>query len=1380
MPRPRPEDFTREQRIAQSADRHQAVTAGAGAGKTRVLVERYIDLLFNPSIQAGVREIVAITFTRKAAAEMRHRIAEVIESRLADEAYRSDWKRIKDIRERFAGARISTIHSYCAQLLREFPIEAGVNPNFTELEEYDVTILKEQAINETLEAWLEADEPKKKPSKKTAKSAESEQSDNAEQQSELSEKQVLTERQEKQQAARRVWTFFGKQNLFALLETLLKNSERFDDLANIYAAKSNDLLFQEAETTFLRRVYALAEEYVATLTEAVGCLDFEALSSTTRPRFEQLSSSLAILLKQAREAAQMLAPEQTTQNEEKRAAQERLWQNALEYATLLVSSTQSDKVITGKGVINGQLTRSDKYFRDRELYARLNGEAGSTFHTLGAMLGVMQHHDDDRVLLDIARTLMRIAADAWMIVREEKERLGGLDFDDLQQKADALLNNADVRSNIRLKTRYLMIDEFQDTDELQYRIARKIIGVLGENAESVPSMTNLFIVGDPKQSIYRFRGADVRVFAKAKRDIERFNRMLLNHGALSVSITTPFGTETVSGFSSGESEKFGITNLRATFRLLPEIAAFVNVVAGDQLRRGTTEFDVEYNDIVCGAKPSPVRGTVTMLLPRVLNDSLKDEVSEFTALAEQYEQLEKPAELSAEDGNEETTTEVSEARLLAEYICSIAAPNAAEPVTVRSSNGTPRPATFSDVMILVRSRTGTDALLTALRRADVPFIVSAGRGFYEQQEILDIRSFLLFLQNTNDDIALAAVLRSPFFALTDTELFHISRTEVSASVETSSNALWQRFEAYCESEPTSNASTDALRAFTVLKNLLPLAAQLSIPSLIRTILEQTSLRAMLVAEERFQQMEANVEKLLSIARKYENKGFRNLYDFAEELRRLALYAFSEGEADTETGKNAVTIMTIHGAKGLEAPIVALFNINADSGGGERGVSLSFDNHLGMSFKMFRLRDNGTLEHYKTPLHYMASKQDDIAEEAEMKRLLYVALTRAKDHLILSGKCRQSKDGTMTAPKGFFKMIVESLNAEHLNLLNEPYISLPSHTLSLLDGEQMRETLVQYNMPIIRALEQLPSKRLPNKVFEANSETNDITNTVPISQKKSFEELPPMLLGTLETSVEGDYYSASQLQLFERDPEEYERLYRLGLPPADDDGFIVGRASGVEDDSDATIGTSAGECIHAVLEHLSLWMNIEGAFLANDYQRVVERVLPQKMAFIPPDLLARIQRETQAVAATPLLKRCAGDLNAAKFEFPITLPVGSDFLIGSIDVLLNHNANDGDVEIWDWKTNRVGSVRDMDTLLKQYRLQLEVYAFVVSFLRPEQQTFRTRLLFTRRATATAADEDWTRVLEFTRLDIQAIEEKIQRLIGKIRLQSYGVEVSGMTF
>ncbi|TAE22754.1 MAG: hypothetical protein EAZ92_15445 [Candidatus Kapaibacterium sp.] len=1372
---PSSSNFTREQRIAQSADRHLAVTAGAGAGKTSVLVQRYLHLLFSPHILANVRDIVAITFTRKAAAEMKQRIAEEIEKKLADESKRAHWGRYKFVRERFSGARISTIHSYCAQLLREFPIEAGVNPNFVEIEEYDLALLKEQAINEVLEAWLEEEQPKKKKQKaiKTSTDAPSAPTTNDQATNDQATNDQVTNNQEpetsRQIKARRVWTFFGKQNIFAILSTLLANRERFNSVQKVYENASNDALLKKCEQIFLTRMYTGAEEYCIALDNAMTALNLETMSPATRLRFEALSSAVGIFRKQTREALQQL-----DSGNDVSIQAHRTWQNAVEWSQMLVLATQGEKTCTQYGNISGIYTKSEKYFHDKETFLRWNEEARGSFARLGPLLGVIEQHDDDRVVMEISRILMDIADDAWGLVQEEKDRIGGLDFDDLQLKADELLENPDVCLAIRSNTRFLMIDEFQDTDELQYRIARKIIGVLGENilaevdamrastaSSASSSSTNFFIVGDPKQSIYRFRGADVRVFTKAKRDIERYNSILLKHNALSTTFAAPdeeIPAETQHNSETEHStEAAGVIGLRATFRLLPEIAAFVNVVSGDQFRRGTTEFDVEYDDIICGAGASTVRGSVTMLLPRYeKGEQQKNSPLEEFSTTEFDEQ-------TAEASIDEASNKVSEARLLAEYIRSIAGNDASEPVMVRSSSGV-RPATYSDVMILVRSRTGTDALLAALRRAEVPFLLNAGRGFYGQQEIVDIRSFLLFLQNTNDDIALAAVLRSPFFALSDTELYRISRAEVDVSAETSSNALWQRFHAYSTSDQQSD---NARRAYQILSRLLPLAAQLSIPTLIRSILEQTSWRAMLAADERFEQIEANLEKLLGIARRYENRGFRNLYDFAEELRRLAHYALSESEADTETGKNAVRIMTIHGAKGLEAPIVALFNTNAGASSG--GVSLSFDAELGMSFTMLRSREDGTVMQYKTPLHLMASQQDALAEEAELKRLLYVALTRAKDHLIISGKCEQKKDGTMSVPKGFLRMIIESLNAEELNLLNEPYIPLPKHDLTLLESNTTRKTAVEYQMPIIRALEQLPRPKAASEL--ASHKELECEKEETSSKQTSRTPLPALLLGTLDTIIEGDVYSASQLHVFERNILEYQHLYRLGLPPADSDGVIIGRGAGINDEADDTIGASAGTCIHAVLEHLPLWYTPEGTVMGQEYQRTLDRVLPSRVAFISPALLARIQRETQAIAATPLLKRFSALLNAAHFEYSVQMPIDADFLIGSFDVLIQNPQ--GDWEVWDWKTNQAKTSRDMEELVREYRLQLEVYAFLLAHLFPEQNVFRTRLLFSQIATSVTKDEEWTRVLEFTRSDIDGIEKKIRRLIGEIRAQSYGL-------
>lgn len=1346
-------NFTREQKIAQSADRHLAVTAGAGAGKTSVLVQRFVYLLFDDILRADVRNITAITFTRKAAAEMHHRVSQEIEKRLANPEYKPQWGRIKAVRERFSSANISTIHSFCARLLREFPIEAGVNPNFTELEEHEGVQMKEHAIMDTLEEWLEEKSESKTVKDKKKKGAEDE----------------VNEPSEKQVAARRVWMLFGKKDLVEMLKTLLGSAERFNELEELYRRHSIDALLQITEEMFVSRFFTTAQQYCATLDSALRTLDFDAFSATTRPKLDALDGTLGVLQNQLTrlQESTIEAPPQRT------------WRTAQDFWQRFCSVMFENGLISkSAGTISGTSVnkKSEKNFLNRDRYVLLNSEANALFVDVAQMASVIPHSTHDRAMLEIIHILLGIAREAWALVREEKERLGALDFDDLELKVDKLLDNEDVCSRIRMKTRFLMMDEFQDTNELQYRLAKKIIGRLGEQTprEQTPreqaapdeeisaSGTNLFIVGDPKQSIYRFRGADVRVFAKAKRDIEALNKRFLAAGQIAPDFRTPLGN--VSALS--EVEKAGNIGLRATFRLVPEIAAFVNCVCGDQLRRTKAEFDVEYDDIVCGVGSSQLQGTVTMLLARY--------PSSKSASSAEAASVESEADLSGEGDGGSDESFISDAQLLAEYFRAIADGTTAEPVMVRSADGTPRPALYSDMMILMRSRNGMESLLAALRRCNVPFLVVGGRGFYERQEILDIRSFLLFLQNANDDIALAALLRSPFFAVSDTELYGISRTEVSASDGSGVNSLWERFGEYCGSQ---QASDNARRAYATLTNLLPLAAQLSIPTLIRTILEQTAWRAMIAADERFDQIEANLEKLLVIARRYENKGFRNLYDFAEELRRLALYAFNEGEADSGATKNAVQIFTIHGAKGLEAPIVAVYNANSGAGG--FGGGLSFDTALGMSFKMLRAREDGTMEHLSTPLYHIASEKDRLAEEAESKRLLYVALTRAKDHLIIAGKCQETAKGDMRKPQGFLWMMLESLNAEGKNLLVLPSLDLPMQKLDILQGEELTQREVQFRIPIIRAREQFlanfPSADAPQSSRNGERQQNIdgiSTESLVVSQNASAAvNLPPMLLGTLSSTIEGDYYSASQLQLFRRNPDEYERLYRLGLPPADDDGFFTGRASGTDDDGDETLGTTAGESIHAVLQYLPLWMNADGDVQPSEFQRTLERVLPATRRTFTPALHARIQRETQAVASTPLVRRYAETLLGAQYEYPITMPLGADFLIGAIDVLVKTPT--GALEIWDWKTNRVGAGRDMDRLLAEYRLQLEVYAFVASCLQPEQEFFTTRLLFTRRATSNAHDDEWTRTLEFTRLDMPVIEEKIQRIIQEIRAVSYGL-------
>ncbi|MCS6807547.1 MAG: UvrD-helicase domain-containing protein [Bacteroidota bacterium] len=1337
--------YTREQQLAQSADRHLVVIAGAGAGKTSVLVQRFLHLLFDERIYADVRHITAITFTRKAAAEMHQRISQEIEQRLANPAYKHQWRRIKAVRERFSSAHISTIHSFCARLLREFPIEAGINPNFIELEPYESQRLKERAIDATLEAWLETPAVEQATPDALTRSTPPQSMPN------------------KRDTVRRLWLLFGKTNLMKMLSFLLESAERFHTIDMLYRENSIDTLLRTYEQHFVKEFFTTIYSYTSTLEQAISIINLKALKQSSQSQLDYLRTCL---ISTQRQLENIISFDNRTCLDSSLLT----WQHAEDIAQDVDHALSLDKLITKKGSLskNTISIRNDKYFLDKERYDYLNNEAEALFGKVKSMQKALPHHRYHRTMQEIAYALVEIARDAWAFFQAEKERLSALDFDDLELRADALLNNPEVCEKVRTTIRFLMIDEFQDTNELQYRIIKKIVPYLSQlphgNDTTLPILspsTNLFIVGDPKQSIYRFRGADVRVFGKAQRDIEELNAYLLRTHHIQHTFATAFGY--ITPHPDKPEEAFGKISLQVTFRLLPEIAAFVNRVAGRQLSSDTSDFSVAYEDIICGVCNAPIRGTITMLIAQsnAPEDAALHNTDEYPILEDPEQQI----DLSQEESSDAELP--SEAQLLAEYIHAIVEGTSHEPVFVRSHDGAPRRVTYSDIMILLRSRNHIDDLVAALRQYRIPFKVIGGRGFYEQQEILDMRSFLLFLQNSHNDIALAAVLRSPFFGVSDTELYAISRTEVSVSRSGGTSSFWEQFREYCTAPHTNSTqkpSDSALYAYTTLNNLLPLAARLSLPSLLRTILEQTSWRAMAAAHERFEQIEANLEKLLTLARAYEQKGFRNLYDFTEELRTVAEYAPDEAEADISTETQGVQIMTIHAAKGLEAPVVALY----DASGTPRDFGrtpLIVNSALGISFKMPRICSDGTVETITTPLHTLVSIYEDLAIRAEARRLLYVALTRAKDHIIVSASIAKeaSRSGMRQVDvRSFLGMILQSLDAQKLDLFHEPYlIHNLQERVAILSGSNTIPHDIELSVPIYRAREQF-------MLTDTRTSHSDSTSAHE-GKYRLTQSSPPRLIGTLTADVEGDMYSASQLILFRRNSDDYERLYRLGLPPLDEHGLLNGSAFSTGDDGDITRGTTAGERIHALLQHLPVWMNSRGDIQSNAFDRVFERIVDSQPQIIPPELRIRLQREPLAVAATPLVQRYAQLLHQAQYEYPLLLPVGNDFLIGTVDVMFW--ASPTTLEIWDWKTHRVGSSRDMDFLLDEYHFQLEVYAYIASFLMPHDSTIITRLLFTRRASALARDDDWTRTREFTPSGLARVGESIQRTIQDIRCRSY---------
>ncbi len=1238
---------TREQQLAMRFDRHSIISASAGSGKTTVLVQRYVKLILNG---VDVRHIAAITFTRKAAAEMLVRVTEAIEDLSRLETNPQKLQKLKEIRERLTSARISTIHSFCGRLLREFPIEANVHPNFIEQSEHDGLLMRRSASEQSIVEFLTNADTK-----------------------------IITEN---------LFLALGRDTLQSYIETILANREMLSELRKFYSNSDEDCL-NNAESYGINFILPIVKSTI----EAISIIVSEI--SPFKLKIKQSEK-----LDETRQSTQRLL-------ELKRYANHR--QSLSEIIKLL----SSDKLPVFKK--NGELRSEFKKICEIETTSFLSTIANG-FVLAESLVKTIDNLALDEEMIRLGRVIFAISERAASDIEERKNKIGELDFDDLQLKCLDLLSNETVCRKIRRKLKYIMIDEFQDTNKLQYLLVKRLVSALTAEAH-ISDSPNLYVVGDAKQSIYGFRGADVRVFDRAMREIIAANLHAEKAGFLSSRVE----------FSDGETallqdqERLGDIRLTASFRLSPPIAAFVNKVCSSIMPSESSGYEVGYDAMVCARKSERIEidkneSTIAFLVAHKnrMNDS----------------DGETGYENNTTENDEEANTmqdNKSEALMIARYIGKAISDSSSLYIT-EGKNEQPRKLDFRDFAILIRSRSIIDCLATALRAENIPFIIHSGAGFYSTSEITDLRSYLTFLHNPDDDIALAAILRSPFFGVSDAGLY-------ATAYDNPAESLWKRLLNYQDLRNfTPNYAL--LRARAILTELLPLAPRLTIPVLIRIILQRSGWHKIIAESERATQMLANIEKLLVIARDFEQKGFHNLYDFVEELALLAAGEAKESEAVISSTTNVVNIMTIHAAKGLEFPVVILCNANAKTFNNSRS-QLELHNQLGICFNAPDEIEGFTIQSASF-LKQCASIISRSAAEAEEKRLLYVALTRAKDHLVVSCTVKTKNDNELSAFGGFLKLILEGsgLTASELCFNHhDTNIELQEMPFLTRNGIEKRNCSI------------------PLQIFVTPAEKVKCAAIIP-----EQAALPAILTEEISTESGDIIFSASQIMLYEQNTDEYIFRYRLGIS-ANKASDIINISRIVGDEEDTIIDSFAGTVIHEVLAKIQTWID--------DQQRIehIAREILEKNERSNNSLLYRVVNECGNVASTKLLHQYKPHFSAAKIEHTLQMPIGNDFLIGTIDLLIQND--NGEWEIWDWKTNRINDFQDADILSNKYKRQLQIYALFCSILFPEQEQFTARLLFTRQANVNVKDEEWTRAFCWNRSDIKAFAKKINEIIYDIK-------------
>ena len=881
---------TREQRDAiHIQDKNLLVVAGAGSGKTRVLVERFIQLLANhPDWPIGA--LVAITFTREAAFEMRQRLRLELEQR-AQAADGEHWARRL---AQMDSARIDTIHGLCADILRANAAQAGVDPKFEVLDETEAAILLDEVVADVLAAL----EP-------------------------------------------------PPARLFAIYDAY-----RIDETLRQMSLVNGDYPALELDAEALFQLWT--EQWAKLVREERRrLLDSEQAAAVEAIDYLPVNDGLAILADKYLNQLERLRED--ILNGEAIAELLQAWHKAG-----AVGNKGSARAWGSKDA-KDEVAQALRDLRDRIKQA---------LETIGEPPGELDRRTAEA--LPLWHELLSLARRAY---RQRKAADARLDFDDLERLAAELLRDPALRQRYRgAEFKHLLVDEFQDTNAAQWQIIQSLA--------DVHSGGTLFAVGDPKQSIYQFRGADVSVF----------NHVRARIGQLEACRELPLST-------SFRSHRALVEQFNALFADI--------LVPGDDSPAQAYEvaFDQPMRAFRADSPAAPA------LELQLLDYYQRDEAGEYLR-GKNGRKIRYPAE----------DMRRWEAFEIASRIKAMIAQ--ARPVYDKDSRSW-RGIDYRDVTLLFQSMSNVTLYEEVFKSQEIPYLTVAGRGYYDRQEVWDMLDLLRFLHNPADDLSLASALRSPLFAFSDDLLFAL---RLLRDADSETPPLWSALHIAAKRPVPGVVERDLQSlqyALDVLTDLGRLSGRITISELLRLALAKTNYLAILTGLPDGARRRGNIEKLLQLA---ESSGKITLGKFTQYLDDLTAREVREGEALLEAGK-ALRLMTVHASKGLEFPLVVLADASWERGGGGAPLLLA-DREHGLSCQLY---DAATNEYQKGFAHQRNARLQSLKEAAERKRLLYVAATRAQDYLLISGQVTLGKQDRWSA-RGWLRQLLDALELEEIERL----------------------------------------------------------------------------------------------------------------------------------------------------------------------------------------------------------------------------------------------------------------------------------------------------------------------------------------------------------
>ncbi len=876
--------WTSEQlKAIENRETNMLVSAAAGSGKTALLIQRIIRIVLEEKV--GVDELLVLTFTRGAAGEMKNRLSQALARELENPA--NDRSFLMKQMNILGGASISTLHSFCLSVLRQYFHKGDIDPGFAIGNDTEITLM----LKETLEEVFEAEYQRAITLKNAAESDPSrEQSEAAIDFLDLIEK------------------YSGNKNDQALKDTV-------ETLYRFLATQPNP-------ESWSHQALALFDCNQESLEVSVWGAAFKKIMAT------ELQGALDSAIK-ARDLSTAYGFEKTHDQMENEVKMLKNLETALRanlVAGLEALKTVNYERFKGAAKQDKELNEQIKKYRDeaKSGLAKLQKRFIINFDEM-----VRELNDLKKPMADLVTLTQKF----WIAFQAKKARKNLVDYNDLEQLTLKILMDPEVADEVRSRYRYIFLDEYQDTNEMQETILQRIV-----------RDNNYFMVGDVKQSIYRFRLADPTIF------IGKYE-----------------------SFGRDENPNNNLVTLNQNFRSAQGVINSVNAIFEKVMSSGLGE--IEYDEQARLNKGLPHEGPYEKTEIHIIEEQKREaEVDELQAFEE-------------EDREDLTAVEV-EARFVAQKIQSLIGTTFFD-----TRHNQERTISYGDFGVLMRSVAGRgEVFLKVFSEMGIPTYFDGGTNYYESLEITMILNLLNLMDNQHQDLPLLSIMTSPIGNFTTTECTRLR-------IAHPQGFFYQAVEAYALHE--GDELSQKLKVFyQKLTDWRYQSKLMPVEDFLWKIYLESGYYAFVGALPGGEQRQCNLRILLKRAGDYKKSTLKGLYQFIRFVENMKKHKQDiSPPAMVGNHEAVVRLMTIHKSKGLEFPIVILAGTGKGFNKRSNYNQVLFHKNLGICPDYVNLE-----KRYKhnSLAKEVCKAQSNIEMLSEEMRLLYVGMTRAEEKLVIVG------------------------------------------------------------------------------------------------------------------------------------------------------------------------------------------------------------------------------------------------------------------------------------------------------------------------------------------------------------------------------------------